>query len=97
LEAIRSRVFQASKTDARDYEGFKRDLGRSLQVLRTDHIDLHQLHDMQPDKSASLSAKLLRYTLSLDGVNTAIVRLDGFGALYENAVVARLAFSQQLA
>ena len=33
LERNRSRVFLASKSDARDYEGFKRDLDRSLQVL----------------------------------------------------------------
>jgi uncharacterized protein len=43
----RNRVFLASKSDARDYEGFKRDLDRSLQVLRTDHIDLYHLHDIQ--------------------------------------------------
>jgi hypothetical protein len=29
----RNRVFLASKSDARDYDGFKRDLNRSLQVL----------------------------------------------------------------
>jgi len=52
----RNRVFLASKSDARDYEGFKRDLDRSLQVLRTDHIDLYNLHDMQPHESANLSA-----------------------------------------
>ena len=31
LERNRSRVFLASKSDARDYDGFKRDLDRSLQ------------------------------------------------------------------
>jgi Aldo/keto reductase family len=36
----RNRVSLANKSDARDYEGFKRDLDRSLQMLRTDHIDL---------------------------------------------------------
>ncbi len=34
----RNRVFLASKSDARDYDGFKRDLNRSLQVLRTDYL-----------------------------------------------------------
>lgn len=56
LERNRSRVFLASKSDARDYEGFKRDLDRSLQVLRTDHIELYQLHDLRPRESADLSA-----------------------------------------
>jgi len=56
LERNRSRVFLASKSDARDYDGFKRDLERSLQVLRTNYIDLYQLHDLRPDELASLSA-----------------------------------------
>ena len=34
----RNRVFLASKSDARDYDGFKRNLNRSLQVLRTDYL-----------------------------------------------------------
>ena len=178
LARNRNRVFLASKSDARDYEGFKRDLDRSLQVLGTDHIDLYNLHDMQPHELANLSSiesgavraareakdkriirsfgvtghsgagiliectkrfdpdavltifpctrpdkgryedellplararkmgviamktiryarqanlparELLRYALSLDGVNTAIVGLDGLGHLNENATVA---------
>ncbi len=47
LERNRNRVFLASKSDARDYDGFKRDLERSLQVLRTNYIDLYQLHDLR--------------------------------------------------
>ena len=40
-------------------------------------------------RQANLLAKeLLRYALSLDGVNTAIVGLDGLGHLNENATVA---------
>jgi aryl-alcohol dehydrogenase-like predicted oxidoreductase len=50
----RNNVFLASKSDARDYDGFKRDLERSLQVLRTDHIDLYQLHDLRPREWADL-------------------------------------------
>jgi len=38
----RNRVFLASKSDSRDYDGFKRDLEESLRVLRTDYIDLYQ-------------------------------------------------------
>lgn len=52
----RNRVFLASKSDARDYDGFKRDLERSLQVLRTDHIDLYQLHDLRPRELSDLGA-----------------------------------------
>jgi uncharacterized protein len=56
LERNRNRVFLASKSDARDYDGFKRDLERSLQVLRTNYIDLYQLHDLRQNELASLSA-----------------------------------------
>jgi uncharacterized protein len=56
LARHRNRVFLASKTDARDYDGFRRDLERSLQVLRTDRLDLYQLHDLRPREWANLSA-----------------------------------------
>ncbi|HZC35154.1 MAG TPA: aldo/keto reductase [Chthoniobacterales bacterium] len=56
LERNRNRVFLASKSDARDYDGFKRDLERSLQVLRTNYIDLYQLHDLRQHELANLSA-----------------------------------------
>jgi uncharacterized protein len=56
LARHRNRVFLASKTDQRDYYGFKRDLDRSLQVLRTDHLDLYQLHDLRPGEWANLAA-----------------------------------------
>jgi uncharacterized protein len=56
LAPNRNKIFLASKSDARDYDGFKRDLDRSLQVLRTDYIDLYLLHDIRPHELANLSA-----------------------------------------
>ena len=56
LERNRNGVFLASKSDARDYDGFKRDLERSLRVLRTNYIDLYQLHDLRQHELANLSA-----------------------------------------
>jgi aryl-alcohol dehydrogenase-like predicted oxidoreductase len=53
LERNRNRVFLASKSDARDYDGFKRDLERSLQVLRTNYIDLYQVHDLRQHELAN--------------------------------------------
>jgi uncharacterized protein len=55
LARNRDKVFLASKSDARDYEGFKRDLDRSLRVLRASYIDLYQLHDIRSDELSNLS------------------------------------------
>ena len=56
LARNRNRVFLASKSDSRNYDGFKRDLEESLRVLRTNYIDLYQLHDLRSYESANLSA-----------------------------------------
>jgi aryl-alcohol dehydrogenase-like predicted oxidoreductase len=55
LARNRNRVFLASKSDSRDYDGFKRDLEESLRVLRTNYIDLYQLHDLRSSESANLA------------------------------------------
>ncbi len=44
LEPYRSSVFLACKTEERTEEGASADLRRSLERLRTDYLDLYQLH-----------------------------------------------------
>jgi predicted aldo/keto reductase-like oxidoreductase len=44
LEPYRKDVFLACKTTERKKEGARRELEQSLQRLRTDHLDLYQLH-----------------------------------------------------
>lgn len=44
LEPYRKDVFLSTKTKARDAEGAKAELARSLERLRTDHLDLYHLH-----------------------------------------------------
>jgi predicted aldo/keto reductase-like oxidoreductase len=44
LEPYRKNVFLACKTTERSREGSQRELDGSLRALRTDHVDLYQLH-----------------------------------------------------
>ena len=46
----RKEVFLASKTDDRTRDGSLRLLEQSLRLLRTDHLDLWQLHNVQRDE-----------------------------------------------
>ncbi len=45
----RAGVFQASKSASRDKAGAEKDLSQSLQRLRTDHLDLWQVHDVRTE------------------------------------------------
>lgn len=46
LEPYRSKVFLACKTGRRDKQGAEEELRSSLKRLRTDHVDLYQLHGL---------------------------------------------------
>ena len=46
LEPYRKDVFLACKTGERDRDGSGRELAQSLQRLRTDHVDVYQLHGL---------------------------------------------------
>ena len=43
-EGLRDNIFIATKTAAKTPEGFRKDLDTSLTMLKTDHIDVYQLH-----------------------------------------------------
>ena len=47
LEPFRKDVFLACKTAERDREGSQKELEGSLKRLRTDHLDLYQLHSIE--------------------------------------------------
>jgi len=46
LQPYRSRIFLACKTTEREKEGAAKELENSLRALRTDHLDLYQLHGL---------------------------------------------------
>jgi hypothetical protein len=50
LTARRKEVFLATKTGSRSYEGAMRDVEASLKRLRTDHLDLLQVHGTKADE-----------------------------------------------
>lgn len=50
LEQFRKDVFLACKTTKRDKEGAATELEQSLKNLRTDHLDLYQLHAMTTEE-----------------------------------------------
>jgi predicted aldo/keto reductase-like oxidoreductase len=51
MDRHRSRFFLATKTGDRDYQGARDSIRRSLEKLRTDHVDLVQLHALfHPDE-----------------------------------------------
>jgi aryl-alcohol dehydrogenase-like predicted oxidoreductase len=47
LKDRRREVFLATKFEARDYDGVMRQLEDSLKRLRTDHLDLYQVHGLE--------------------------------------------------
>ena len=50
IEKHRSDFFLATKTEERTYQGAKESIHRSLERLRTDHLDLIQLHGVIEDE-----------------------------------------------
>lgn len=56
VEKRRKEIFLVSKTGERTYDGFMRDFEKTLKELRTDHIDLMHVHNMDPKKDADLAA-----------------------------------------
>ncbi|MDD2756369.1 MAG: aldo/keto reductase [Methanothrix sp.] len=46
-QELRSRIFQTSKSAARDYLGAKADLAESLDIMGLDRLDLWQIHDLR--------------------------------------------------
>lgn len=89
LEPFRSRVFLSCKTLQRGREGASAELHRSLRRLRTDHVDLYQLHSVSRVEDVET-------ILAHDGAIRALeaarregkVRFLGFSAHSEEAAMA---------
>ena len=53
LEGRREKFVIATKSMSRDYESMKADIETSLRLLRTDYIDLYQIHNIKSDAEFS--------------------------------------------
>ena len=94
LEPYRQRVFLACKTLDRSKDGAATELERSLKLLRTDHVDLYQLHALTKMEdlekvagpsgaletfvAARQSGKVRFLGFSAHSVETALAALDRF-------------------
>ena len=56
LEGIRDKFILASKTMSRTREGMAADIEQSLKNLRTDYIDLYQIHNVTPEQLEQVMA-----------------------------------------
>jgi aryl-alcohol dehydrogenase-like predicted oxidoreductase len=89
LPSHRQQIFLATKTAARDRDGAWRELERSLKRLRTDYLDLWQLHHVSFDSD-------IETIFSRDGAIAAlqeakqqkIVRFGGITGHREPAIIA---------
>ncbi|MCU0917945.1 MAG: aldo/keto reductase [Planctomycetes bacterium] len=92
LEPYRKDVFLACKTQQRTREGAAAELKQSLQRLRTDHLDLYQLHalsDVQKDVDVAFGAGGAMEVL-LEAKKQGQIRYLGFSAHSEEAALAAL-------
>jgi len=51
-EGLRTRVILATKHPATDYDGMKKAIETSLKELKTDHIEIYQVHNVKTDQDA---------------------------------------------
>ena len=91
LEPYRKSVFLACKTDKRTAEEAREELRRSLKLLRTDYLDLYQLHAVttmeQVEQIMGPGGALETF---VEAQEQGLVRYLGFSAHSEEAVVALL-------
>ena len=92
LEPYRKKVFLACKTGQRRREGASEELNESLKRLRTDYLDLYQLHsitDVKDDVDA-VFAKGGAIEVFLEAKKQGRIRYLGFSAHSEQAALAAM-------
>ncbi len=92
LEPYRKKVFLACKTGQRKREGALKELNESLKRLRTDYLDLYQLHSITNVKNDvdAVFAKGGAMEVFLEAKKQGRIRYLGFSAHSEQAALAAM-------
>jgi len=86
LPTVRDRVFVACKTGRRNPDGVRADLEESLRRLRTDHLDLYQLHGVTDLED--LDSRAAAVDVLLEARERGLVRFIGITGHDEGAPAA---------
>ncbi|MBA3442244.1 MAG: aldo/keto reductase, partial [Pyrinomonadaceae bacterium] len=88
LPPHRAKLFLSSKTDARDRDGALRELERSLKRLKTDHLDLWQMHHVSTNEDLD---KIFGRDGAIHALDEAkqqkLVRFGGITGHHEPAII----------
>ncbi len=88
IESHRDRIFLSCKTHKRDKKNAKEDFENSLKELRTDHIDLYQLHGLVETKEVEKAlSKDGAIELALEAKKAGKIKYIGFSAHTPEAAV----------
>jgi len=91
LKPYRDDVFLACKSELRDYKGVMSDFSQSLKWLKTDHIDLYQLHAVTTDEDVDrILSKDGALKAFLELKDKGVIRYLGFSAHTEEAALRLL-------
>lgn len=91
LKGRRDKFILASKSMARDYEGMAKDIDISLKNLRTDYIDLYQIHNIDAADVDRVFEENGAYRALLEAKNEGKIGHIGFTSHKEETAEALLA------
>ena len=77
IEGKREKFFIATKSMARDYESMKKDIEISLKNLKTDYIDLYQIHNLKPEEYKTIFDENKAYKALLEAKEEGKIKYIG--------------------
>ena len=77
IEGIREKFYIATKSMSRNYEDMKRDIDISLKNLKTDYIDLYQIHNLKVEEYHTIFNDDKAYRALLEAKNEGKIKHIG--------------------